>query len=246
MNADESKRMQLEHGMLKNSLIENIINKLKNVKEFQNNRRVYDIACGKGNDMFKYYKLGVKAYGIDINSNSIASAISRRDVAKTDKLYKSITGNRVHEFYTNTIYNVDSVRRGKFYITVCFFAIHYFFDSKEHLKDMLRHVYDSLHIGGYFVTVFADANMIKKSGVGEYTWRETEKDDFGQTVSVFMPHLAYFENGPIQEYFVYEKNLMDAIIDAKFTVVEKDSFNKFIQKSNKITNAHKYIIVQKR
>lgn len=114
-----------------------------------------DLASGKGGDLHKWKKIGVKrVVGIDIDRNSIKTAIIRRE---------NVYGPKSNIMFYKRNLSIDSYRSQKLFETVtCFFAIHYFFKNTKSLDNILKNVSNNLKTGGYFIGTAFDSNPIMK------------------------------------------------------------------------------------
>ncbi len=103
----------------------------------KNKTAVLDLAIGRGGDLNKYSSKSEidTIYGIDIDNNAIIEARSRWDNNKSKLKPKLLLLNEDAASH-NVRKWISSNTRRKFGLTVCNFAIHYFFKSKETLESL--------------------------------------------------------------------------------------------------------------
>ena len=133
-----------------------------------------DVAVGRGGDMFKWKKCGIKmVFGFDSHIFSIKEAIYRLNrVLKTDKnlpyikyyvldMFDQDILTKIAEKEKNIkgLYNEDGIN--KYNIVSCQFALHYFCQTDEILNITLRNISTKLKQGGYFIGTATDGDKIQ-------------------------------------------------------------------------------------
>lgn len=127
-----------------------------------------DLCCGKGGDLRKWDKAGVRhVVGVDIATESLREFISRY---RSQNPPGSTARPRIR--FSADIYAADlgSVRFWEiwpaaltFDVVSCQFAIHYSFESEERARTMMRNAAERLKPGGcFFGTTLDDAVLMRK------------------------------------------------------------------------------------
>ena len=114
--------------------------------------RLVDLCCGRGGDIFKWRNTGIdKVIAIDNHKDSIKEAINRyRKISKNTKTKISFIHKDVETL------NLKKIIGSPVSIISCQFALHYFSD----LSRFLKMVSDNLVVGGYFIGVAPDGDVI--------------------------------------------------------------------------------------
>lgn len=126
------------------------------------NACVLDLACGKGGDLWKYKKAGVRTYvGVDIADKSIKAAQDRQQQLQDKHCeHKFIVGDCFSAAFPNALHeNVGSIM---FDLVSCQFALHYAFSSEQRVCDTVYNISHRLKSGGHFIATVPDARAIKK------------------------------------------------------------------------------------
>ncbi|KAI9297013.1 mRNA capping enzyme, large subunit [Neoconidiobolus thromboides FSU 785] len=183
-------------------------------KYVQKNSVVLDIGCGKGGDLLKFGKKGIKNYiGADIASVSIEQARERYNSMR----YKDFPAQFfVHDCYGKLLkpilpsnFSADAISMQ--------FCMHYAFETEEKVRMMLTNVSQNLNKGGHFFATIPNSNWIVKKiknsnnlefGNKVYKIRFETKDLF-----TIYGHKYYFE-------------LQDAIEDCPEYLVHFPTFEK--------------------
>lgn len=115
---------------------------------------VLDLACGKGGDLPKWAKHGVKRYvGVDANAASIEEARRRNE---SQHHISDAT------FHVMDFDEVGGAAFGQFDVVSCMFALHYAFASKARMDSFMQCVARSLKPGGVFVAVTTDTEAVMR------------------------------------------------------------------------------------
>ena len=136
--------MKHAHGALKEALI----------RERCASRRVLDLACGRGGDLHRWHRAGVReVLGVDLSEGSVREA-RRRAAARgyTHAAFASCkcVGDRA-----------DLVLCAPVDVVTCMMAVHYFFDTPSRGAEAMRFVRRHLRLGGWFVGVVPDGDRTR-------------------------------------------------------------------------------------
>ena len=222
----------------------NLIRAARGVKA---NVSLLDLACGKGGDMWKWYKYNInECVGIDISDDNITNDGDGAWVRY--KNLKDKTNAPAIEFRVlNTSENVKSnfpellpIER-KFDIITLMFALHYFFKDEETLDGLIKNIVENIKDGGYFIGACFDGQLIYNKlystssleySRGDQTLLKIDKlyddtktftDDhnsLGLTISVNMYSIGT-EN---EEYLVNFDYLTDKLAKFDISPVEIENF----------------------
>jgi ubiquinone/menaquinone biosynthesis C-methylase UbiE len=130
---------------------------------------VLDMACGRGGDVHKYINVGAQhVVGIDISSEEITEAIRRA--------HNAVSGERsppTFEFFVSDLRDSTtplSTTTRTFDVVSCMFALHYFAETPETLRALLRVAFASLKPGGMFIGTASSGPAIERllGGAREY------------------------------------------------------------------------------
>ena len=214
-----------------------------NSKQKTKGNKLFDIAVGKGGDIMKWYKSGIKyVTGIDSDYKSIFEhndfdgAIKRyknikRTIPSLPKYYflnLSATDNKtldyVNEKDRNTIYDIVS----------CQFAFHYFVKK---IDVVLNLVSSKLRKGGYFIGTASDGDLIYKNLKKEDIHLPLlniikESDDsyiyFLNTNQTQTQRQTYFEQmGALSEYYLYKENFISKCKEYNLELLEIKNFSEW-------------------
>ena len=190
---DFVKDMNKFHNFVKSNLIYTYINYIYN--DIQN--KVLDIACGKGQDIQKFYYAEVKLYvGFDINldalKNSTDGAIARYknqkkihdryppcffinasagNLLELSEQIKVLGGMSIeNKNLINKFFTWDN-NRTIFDRINCQFAIHYLMSDESTWNNLTENINMYLREGGYFIFTTFDGDLVheKLKDTGKYT-----------------------------------------------------------------------------
>lgn len=173
---------------------------------------VLDVACGKGQDIMKFYYSKVsKLVGVDIDRDALTSATDgaesryakfRRSKPGFPRMYfiqadvgsllnyedqfralKGMSNENRNTF--NKFFSVDESRRSPFDRINCQFALHYFLKNNDTWSNFKQNLRDYLKPGGYFLASTYDAHRVAEvfSKSDKYTVHYT--DDKGDKKILF-------------------------------------------------------------
>lgn len=121
------------------------------LQTFGKNKKLLDLACGRGGDIRKWIDCKIKTVeGYDINDESVKEAKQRQSDLDTKN---TVIDLNVLDLSCNALKSVKDID-----IVTCFFAIHYFFDDLQKFLD--NTVNKRLKKGGYFIFTTMDHNRI--------------------------------------------------------------------------------------
>ena len=153
-----------------------IFNQLKDVMN------VFDIASGKGQDLFRYYNVGVQFLTCtDIDIDALFELINRKHILYMKKNYNNknsmnikiakIDVNKSYKKNINLLSQIGSYEK-KYDFIVCDMAFHYFLESINTLKNVVSFIDYYLKPGGKFIFTALDGkkiiNILNENN-GEYT-----------------------------------------------------------------------------
>ena len=148
---------------------------------------VLDIACGKGQDIMKFYYSKVAfLVGLDIDRDALTSAIDgaisrytkfkrskpgfpRMDFIQADvgsllnyeDQFRSLKGmSNENRIIFDKYFSIDEKKRTLFDRINCQFAIHYFLKTQDTWNNFKKNIRDYLKPGGYFLVTTYDARRV--------------------------------------------------------------------------------------
>lgn len=212
--------------------------------ETDDNITLLDLSCGKGGDMFKWYKNNImEVVGFDIDEDSIKEAKTRYQ-----QMVNDLTKNRQripkYTFYVMDLSdknNLPAIAKilttKKFSIVSCQFAIHYFFKNEDSLKNLITITSTYISNHGYFIGTTMDGEMIKYKlhdqpiiGNDIYTIEKQHNDStspYNNTILVSLGEAKdtehYFANKKSEEFLVDINELKN--ICAKYNLVFVGTIN---------------------
>lgn len=168
-----------------------------------------------------------------------------------DNFYK----NQLPKSSTAKIINiVNNINRNKVNIISCQFALHYMFDKEESLDNMIYNIKYMLKKGGYFIFTIVSGDVLnelfddnlfdidnlqsnhKKITMVSYRKEYTEyKNEFGQKISVLLPHL---NESYIAEYIIPDK-LLESKLGEDFNLIKSISFMDLVTDNIRLSDNEK-------
>jgi len=156
------------HNEIKRTFIEKVANLVRS--ENKGDVNLLDIAVGRGGDISKWKSAYIKnVFGFDKSRDSIES-INPFNQGARERLrnYKGLKTNV--EFQVGDATNPSPEllnhlsqfvkKNGLFSIMSCQFALHYFFESEERLRNVFEVFSRFIKPGGYFIGTTVDGNKI--------------------------------------------------------------------------------------
>ena len=206
-----------------------------------------DIACGRGGDIHKWMMARLKCvYAFDSHHESVNEAISRFNEIKKNNRGKIpfITFKTLNSLNRDIIEMVNQFDNKKVYdIVSCQFALHYFSENDDTLRNTLRLVSKKLKKGGLFIGTASDGDLIKQNlSVGNVNipllnLSKTNKDNnylFYINENQSQSTINYFElQGVSSEYYLL-KNKIKTIAEEEEIGLELVQFKSFYDWYNEI------------
>ena len=206
-----------------------------------------DIACGRGGDIHKWMMARLKCvYAFDSHHESVNEAISRFNEIKKNNRGKIpfITFKTLNSLNRDIIEMVNKFDNKKVYdIVSCQFALHYFSENDDTLRNTLRLVSKKLKKGGLFIGTASDGDLIKQNlSVGNVNipllnLSKTNKDNnylFYINENQSQSTINYFElQGVSSEYYLL-KNKIKTIAEEEEIGLELVQFKSFYDWYNEI------------
>jgi hypothetical protein len=187
-----------------------------------------DLACGKGGDIFKYFDNSVRYLeGYDISNESIISAKSRLEKAMDSPIHK----NSNYSFYIKDLSKELINTSVQFDSAACFFAIHYFFESEETLRNFINNT-KQLQSGGHIMFTCFDSSKLKGSDYNlttdKFKISKGSVDSskiFGNSIDVFLEETVL--DIPTTEYLVDIPFLISEMTRNGFVLVLSKDFEEY-------------------
>lgn len=112
-----------------------------------------DVGCGRGGDIWKWSRIGVRnAIGFDVSESQIDEA-SRRS-------YDAGFATYAFEQCSASLDELDDVPDGCADVATSMFSLNYFFGSEESALGVFRRAARILRLGGRFVGVYAEGDKV--------------------------------------------------------------------------------------
>jgi mRNA (guanine-N7-)-methyltransferase len=258
-------RLRDFHNWVKDTMISRVVNFVPE------KRNVYllDIAVGRGGDLNKWYQAGIKGvFGFDSNYESINSNDPFNPGAKQRLLNYNIKekNNKLKENIHLEVANalvptfelLDSIENylaahniKGFQIISCQFALHYFFEHKQNLENVIRLVSRYLLPGGFFIGTTINGDKIKEhlsyqkiyaEKLFTITSDQTFKKNFGNKYTFVINDSEdkgnYFNTtGVSTEYAVNFKQLNELCLGYNLHPVTENYFEQYTDSTGNIRYA---------
>ena len=217
------------HNWIKRTLIQ----RLKAL--FKGDVSLLDIAVGRGGDIDKWNKAGIKyVYGFDI-SNEFINGINPLDPGANERKRNYRSLNTVIEFDVGNAATDDTQLKERivsfekknkikgFHLISCQFALHYFFKSEDALRNVFKTIRQFLRPGGFFFGTTIDGRrlneLFKPSRDREYAeelfvtqrnYNKTSKDIYGKMylfqINDIYDNSNYFNSSGVSEEYLVDFN----------------------------------------
>lgn len=220
------------------------------VRRYQPEKLV-DLACGHGQDIFKYARANVRqVLAIDNDKMALHELLNRKYGSIRSILPEiNIAEIDLKDDYRKTIQTLKSrftniVETGADMV-VCHFAIHYFVHDECSLDNFASLVRQLVRTGGYFVYSSFDGNEITKllEGKDEFSIMDDQKVkysikkkykgtslEWNQAIGVLLPfsYGQYYD-----EYMVVNDDVVKCFKKNGFDLIERASFSSMLDKYRK-------------
>lgn len=170
-------RMKSFHNTVKRTLLKYAVSSCSSSSSSP--MRLLDLATGRGGDVWKWAEMRIPhVVGLDVCASSIMEAKSRyQDVTRT---YPEFQDSVHFDVLDLGITNVPE-SYGTFDAVSMMFAMHYFFESENTLRTVLKSVSDSLRVGGLFVGTCVNGKRIMEAVCGDMQYENSAvRIDVGQ------------------------------------------------------------------
>jgi len=231
---DYSKNLRSFHNDIKNDLLTQAV-KLQNLPI-----NLLDIGVGRGGDMHKWNKLGIKnVIGIDVDKGYIAEAKERYREIKTDDIEYLFFNSNVNDPLNRSIYTIGK-HTIQFNIISCQFAIHYYFSNLYKIVNLITDVSSKLTKGGVFIGTVPEGNEIcKLLGTNNYFQNSSmhihkcfdKSKGLGDLIKFTMAGTLYFgENLVSYEYLVFKDILVQHCEKKGLKLIYWKSFRDYVSR----------------
>ena len=203
------KKFREFHGWVKSIIIYSYCTQGKeNMDGKSKKKSVWDIGCGRGGDIMKFYHTRVGEYiGTDIDYEGLFGAIDSSTTRYQSNVNKypdftkmifiqadggTIMDSTLQEKKITNITNenkklIDKIftKDRKFDIINCQFSIHYLFDSHDSINAFIDNIKSYLKVDGYLICTLFDPKQVMKLFAGKDTVTSWYTDDDGQRRKFF-------------------------------------------------------------
>lgn len=231
-----------------------------NIRKLSTGGKLLEIGSGRAGDIHKWR--GNKyneVVGIEYSSENIKHAEKRLSAMKKNRKLAKTLGKItfIHGDFNEPIYpdynfalseanklkaEQELIAKYSFDVVSCQFALHYFFKTKDTVRQMIENVSDSLKKGGYFIGTVFDGKRVfdslkkteKIEGInfeGEVEWSISKdynekkflisKPNYGMAIDVFIESIGTTN----KEYLVNLKYFIKIMKKNGFSLVEMKSFS---------------------
>lgn len=230
----------------KNEVLSSVKNELLNKKI--NLNWIIDLACGKGQDLYKINKLEFKnVLFIDKDHMAIGELIRRINSSRTkSKIYNECMDLTTN--YKTVLEKIDYVKSESADLIVCNFALHYFTDKLETIENLSQLINHLLSLHGKVVFTCFDGkkvfnllsnvervdyhenSTVKYSIIKEYN--NSKIKSFGQKIKVLLPFSGQDEY--YEEYLVNIDSIENEFNKKNIILSKQGSFSEFMNKYSKV------------
>lgn len=200
-----------EHNVVKNLLLTFALNRIRC-------NDIVDMACGKGGDLNKYAAQcpAAKITCVDASKNSLTVLQERNKKCRA----------RVHALVHGDAASVSLPESG-FDLVVVNFALHYFCDSGEHARNLLKNISEALRFGGMFIGTCIDYRTLSKGNknitIDSKMLLGLAEDPWGRRYRYNLPKCV-----DADEYIVYFPKIVAQAHSLGLSLVKRQSFNGFL------------------
>ena len=197
------------HNWIKSIIIYSYCTQGKENMNGKNKKKsVWDIGCGRGGDIMKFYHTRISEYiGTDIDYEGLFGAIdssSTRYQSNVNKypdftkmifiqadgstpMNSQLQEKKITSMTPENKKLIDKIftKDRKFDIINCSFSIHYLFDSQNSVNTLIENVKSYLKTDGYLICTLYDPKQVMKLFAGKDTITSWYTDDDGQRKKFF-------------------------------------------------------------
>ena len=226
---EQAKSLRSFHNEVKSRVIQKYVS-------LSNGTSVLDIGTGRGGDMHKWFKHGLKnVVGIDVSKQYITEAIKRYNSNRY------MRGSNYRFYYTAsenmfTKYLAAIKCPLHFDVVTCMFALHYFCKTSEMLTDILSQVANVLPENGHFVCVAPLGEHIMNKLTESSTYKTNAfmverrfetPNKIGDLIRFMLSGTLYFgDNFISEEYLIFKETLESCAAKSGLKLIEYYSFEK--------------------
>jgi hypothetical protein len=204
----------------------------------KNSNTLLELSSGKGGDLNKWIKNKIKIVnGYDLSQASIAECDRR--VAD-----KHLNSDYKYHFYQQDLLDplsnniIQAQTNGLLYDNViCNFAIHYYFEKKSHLDNIISICNTNLKRGGHFIMTFMDKNRVEELvpdkigyfldpvtlNILYYIKRKPNTNTFGNKIKIVLGGNNVLTKGS-EEYIVDFDFLVRFMLENGYELIESKLF----------------------
>lgn len=215
---------------------------------------VMDIASGKGQDLIKYAKSGIKnLLCLEIDKDALSELNNRKYDMIKNRDFKKLPKITFHQMDMNESYNKNikilddelQVEKSSFDYIICNLAFHYFLSSEKSLSNIISFINAYIKPGGRFIFTAFDGKKIldlinenaewtvKKGDEIKYSIKRLYKNSIlektGQKVDVKLP----FSDEYYSEYLVNIEHISNVFANHGFELEINKSFDEYKSFYNK-------------
>jgi len=204
----QAKQLRIFHNKIKSKLIEQYASNVS---------LLYDIGVGRGGDMFKWMKAGIKrTVAYDIDKTYVQEALLR--ISSSNELRKMNYDVVVKPDIYNFMDYASEKTKEKADVISCQFAIHYFFETKDMADDLMENVSTNLKKGGFFIGTYLQGEKVLELTDNLRTSFESTQmmikpvsknlTKYGSAIDIFLVNTLYFGDCSISSEYVVLKHVL--------------------------------------
>jgi len=171
-------------------------------------KTVWDIGCGRGGDIMKFYHTRISEYiGTDVDYEGLYGAIDSSTTRYRDNVNKypdftkmvfiqadggipmssQLQEKKIINMTPDNKKSIDKIftKDRKFDIINCQFSIHYLFETQETVNALIENIKSYLKTDGYLICTLYDPKQVMKLLAGKDTTTSWYTDDEGQRKKFF-------------------------------------------------------------
>jgi SAM-dependent methyltransferase len=202
-------------------------------KNPDNDYSIFDLSCGRGGDLMKWYNIGYKrVLGSDIDESGINEAYKRiKEKGKTDKdfyewskkceLFVADTSKYLKDNTKLTNYVLKQLDK-KFDVGISFFTAHYYFENEDKIKGFFKNLKKTIKKKGFVIVTCFD---------GDSVFNLLKNVEYNKTVSGKVENETVWEIK--KKYTDSELTKKSGVaIDIKFESISNDFITEYLVQSD--------------